>query len=66
MHDVIVMLWCEGCLPCCCGGRYAGSLETSYDRDEPAPNWEIDPATLEIGPKVGQGEFGSVHKVGLR
>ena len=25
--------------------------------------WEIDPATLEIGPKVGEGEFGTVHKV---
>lgn len=27
------------------------------------PDWEIDPATLEIGAKVGQGEFGAVHKV---
>ena len=43
--------------------RYAsgGSLEDAVDdwRHE----WEIDPATLEIGPKVGEGEFGTVHKV---
>jgi hypothetical protein len=43
--------------------RYAGSLETSYDSDELQPDWEIDPSTLEIGAKVGQGEFGAVHKV---
>ena len=27
--------------------------------------WEIDPATLEIGPNVGEREFGTVHKVKL-
>lgn len=43
--------------------RYAGSLETSYDNEELQPDWEIDPSTLEIGAKVGQGEFGAVHKV---
>jgi hypothetical protein len=43
--------------------RYAGSLETSYDSEELQPDWEIDPSTLEIGAKVGQGEFGAVHKV---
>jgi len=42
--------------------RYASNVETSYEPEASAPNWEIDPATLEIGPKVGQGEFGSVHK----
>lgn len=42
--------------------RYAGSLETSYDNEELQPDWEIDPSTLEIGAKVGQGEFGAVHK----
>lgn len=49
------------CLHPC--GRYASNVETSYEPEASAPNWEIDPATLEIGPKVGQGEFGSVHKV---
>lgn len=44
-------------------GRYARNVEASYEPEASAPNWEIDPATLEIGPKVGQGEFGSVHKV---
>ena len=43
--------------------RYANSLETSYDAEELQPDWEVDPSTLEIGPKVGQGEFGTVHKV---
>lgn len=42
--------------------RYAGSMDAAYLRDAPEHNWEIDPSTLEIGPKVGQGEFGSVHK----
>lgn len=42
--------------------RYAGSMDAAYSRDAPEHNWEIDPSTLEIGPKVGQGEFGSVHK----
>ena len=42
--------------------RYAGSLETSYDSEDLQPDWEIDPSTLEIGAKVGQGEFGAVHK----
>lgn len=46
--------------------RYAGSLETSYDNEELLPDWEIDPATLEIGAKVGQGEFGAVHKVNMQ
>jgi hypothetical protein len=26
------------------------------------PDWEIDPASLNIGSKLGEGEFGVVHK----
>lgn len=26
------------------------------------PDWEIDPASLQIGEKLGEGEFGVVHK----
>lgn len=40
-------------------------MDAAYSEDAPEHNWEIDPSTLEIGPKVGQGEFGSVHKARL-
>lgn len=40
-------------------------MDAAYSKDAPEHNWEIDPSTLEIGPKVGQGEFGSVHKARL-
>lgn len=65
-------MWAPACSVWCllakskyvrCACRYAGSLETSYDNEELQPDWEIDPSTLEIGAKVGQGEFGAVHKV---
>lgn len=26
------------------------------------PEWEIDPASLRLGKKVGEGEFGAVYK----
>ena len=26
------------------------------------PDWEIDPGSLHIGEKLGEGEFGVVHK----
>lgn len=42
--------------------RYAGLMDNAYSNGADEHNWEIDPSTLEIGPKVGQGEFGSVHR----
>ena len=45
----------------CC--RFASGAGPEDAEDDWRHEWEIDPATLEIGPKVGEGEFGTVHKV---
>ena len=46
-----------------CGCRLVSGFDPKVAAEEMKPDWEIDPATLEIGPKVGEGEFGTVHKV---
>ncbi len=43
--------------------RFAAGAGPEDPADDWRHEWEIDPATLEIGPKVGEGEFGTVHKV---
>lgn len=41
--------------------RFTAGFDPSMADD--LRDWEIDPSTLEIGRKVGEGEFGTVHKV---
>lgn len=41
--------------------RFTAGFDPSVAED--LRDWEIDPSTLEIGRKVGEGEFGTVHKV---
>ena len=43
--------------------RFASGAGPEDAVDDWRHEWEIDPATLEIGLKVVEGEFGTVHKV---
>lgn len=40
----------------------AGNVRIFTDYD---PEWEVDPSALHMKEKIGEGEFGVVHKVGV-